>query len=578
VIQLDELNHLPAEQFVEALSGVFERSPWVAQRAAGQRPFATGLDLHEALCAAVDEARSEEQLELIRAHPELASRAAIHGLLTPESNREQQGAGLTACSPEEYARLQALNREYREKHGFPFVLAVKGHTRASIIATLAQRLTNSTEAEQRVALAEIARIALFRLTAKLEEPSGPLIMAMAERLARFSDQENALTCTYLTPAHQATAAQLRDWMLAADLAVTTDAVGNVIGRWHSEHDGAPTMLTGSHFDTVINAGKFDGRLGILLPIAVIASLRRVDAQLPYSVAVIAFAEEEGARFKSTFLGSRALAGSFDPAALEAVDATGIKLKDAMRAAGLDPEGIPQAALDPAQLFGFVEVHIEQGPVLLSEALPLGVVTSIAGSTRYQVTITGSAGHAGTVPMALRRDAAAAAAEVVLAVEKRCREAAGLVGTVGQLEVPDGAVNVIPGFARLSIDIRAAEDTTRDAAVHDVTAECGHIATLRNVEMRWRKVLEIDSVPCSEWLQQLLAESISHVTADAVRYLPSGAGHDAMVMAAVTPAAMLFVRSGRGGISHHPDESVSVEDVELAARAFADFLMNLPPPS
>jgi allantoate deiminase/N-carbamoyl-L-amino-acid hydrolase len=576
MIDLEELNRMPVGQFVEALSGVFEHSPWVAERAAAERPFATGLHLHEAMCAAVREAASEQQLELIRAHPELASRAAIHGLLTPESNREQQGAGLTACSPEEYAQLQTLNREYREKHGFPFVLAVKGHTRASIIKTLAERLAHTTAEEQPIALAEISRIALFRLTGKLEEPQGPLIIAMAERLARLSEQEDALTCTYLTPAHRATAAQLRDWMLSAGLDVTIDPVGNVIGRWLSEAEDARTLLTGSHYDTVVNGGRFDGRLGILLPIAVIASLRRANVHLPYSVAIVAFAEEEGARFKSTFLGSRALAGSFDPAALESVDASGIKLKDAMRDAGFDPQAIPAAALDPAQLIGFVEVHIEQGPVLLSEALPLGVVTSIAGSTRYQVTITGRAGHAGTVPMALRRDAAAAAAEVVLAVEKRCREAAGLVGTVGQLEVPGGAVNIIPGLARLSIDIRAAEDTTRDAAVHDVTAECGRIATLRNVEMRWRKVLEIGSVPCSEWLQQLLAESVRNVIADTVRYLPSGAGHDAMVMAPVTPSAMLFVRSGRGGISHHPDESVSVEDVELAARTFADFLTNLPP--
>jgi allantoate deiminase/N-carbamoyl-L-amino-acid hydrolase len=576
VIDLEDLNRMPADQFVEALLGVFEHSPWVAARVAAQRPFATGLHLHEAMCAAVEEATSDEQLDLIRAHPELASRAAIHGLLTPESNREQQGAGLTACSPEEYSTLQALNREYREKHEFPFVLAVKGHTRAAIIATLAQRLAHSTEEEQRVALAEIGRIALFRLAQKVEEPHGPLIIAMAERLARFSEQEDALTCTYLTPAHRATALQLRDWMLCAGLDVTIDSVGNVIGQWHSETDGAGTLLTGSHYDTVINAGRFDGRLGILLPIAVIASLRRANVQLPYAVAIVAFAEEEGARFKSTFLGSRALAGSFDPEALEAVDTSGIKLKDAMRDAGLDPDAIPAATLDPAELLGFVEVHIEQGPVLLSEALPLGVVTSIAGSTRYQVTITGRAGHAGTVPMALRRDAAAAAAEVVLAVEKRCREAAGLVGTVGQLEVPGGAMNVIPGLARLSIDIRAAEDTTRDAAVHDITAECGRIATLRDVEMRWRKVLEISSVHCSEWLQQLLAESVRRVTTDAVRFLPSGAGHDTMVMATVTPSAMLFVRSGRGGISHHPDESVSVEDVELAARTFADLLMNLTP--
>jgi allantoate deiminase/N-carbamoyl-L-amino-acid hydrolase len=577
VIALEDLNRLPAAEFVVAMAGVFERSPWIAERVAGQRPFATGLDLHEAMCTAVERADEGQQLELIRAHPELAGRAAILGTLTPESTLEQQGAGLTALSPAQYARLQSLNGEYRERFGFPFVLAVRGHTPDTIISALEQRVGNTATQEQRVALREIERIALFRLAERLEEPCGKLIMAMAERLARFSEDEDTLTCSYLTPAHRATAARLREWMLAAGLNVQTDALGNVIGRWPGET--ARTLLTGSHYDTVINAGKYDGRLGVLLPIVVIARLRRAGVRLPCTVAVIAFSDEEGVRFKSPFLGSRALTGTFDPALLETLDASGISLRDALRQAGLDPQQLPQAALDPASLLCFLEVHIEQGPVLLAESLPLGVVTAIAGSSRYLLSIRGAGGHAGTVPMHLRRDAGAAAAEIVLVVERRCGGTAGLVGTVGQLEVPGGAANVIPRLATLSLDIRAAEDERREAAVRDVLAECERIASRRQVDIRWRKVLEVSSVACAPGLQQLLAESIRRVTgAASVRHLPSGAGHDAMVMARMTEAGMLFIRSGNGGISHHPDESVSAADVDLAARTFADFLRNLTPPS
>jgi beta-ureidopropionase / N-carbamoyl-L-amino-acid hydrolase len=574
MILLEELNRLPAEPFVAALDGIFEHSPWVAERVAGQRPFATGLDLHEALCAAVARAPHAEQLALIRAHPELAGRAAIRGELTLESAREQAGAGLNECSAEEYARLHAANRAYRDRHGFPFILAVKGHTRASIIAALEQRAGHATQEELQVALGEIGRIAAFRLAERLEEPAGALIVAMAQRLARHSEQPDALTCTYLTPAHRATAAALRDFMLCAGLSVTTDAAGNVIGRWQGPGPG--TLLTGSHYDTVINAGRYDGRLGVLLPVAVIAELKRAGVQPACSITVIAFAEEEGVRFGSTFLGARALAGTFDTGVLEATDAAGIRMREAMQAAGLDPEQIPAAALPREELAreglaGFVEVHIEQGPVLLAQDAPLGVVTSIAGSTRGRLSVTGLAGHAGTVPMSQRRDAAAAAAEMVLAVERRCQGTPGLVGTVGQLQVPEGAVNVIPGRCELSLDIRAERDEVRSSACQDVLAEIREIAARRQVQVRWQKTLETPSVPCAPALQERLAQSVQRITGAAAPRLPSGAGHDTMIMAQLTPAAMLFVRSGNGGISHHPGESVDAADVELAARVFADFI-------
>jgi N-carbamoyl-L-amino-acid hydrolase len=575
VLELHALNTLSASEFIAALANVFEHSPWVPERVAELRPFKSGLQLHQAMCAAVASAGIEKQLALIRAHPELAGRAAIRGELTSESTREQTSAGLASCSPEEFAKLQLLNSAYSTKFGFPFVLAVKGHNRSSVIAALEHRGDNDIEHEREVALREIGRIAAFRLAELLAEPLGGQVMAMCEQLAQFSEHQQDLTCSYLTAAHRTTAMQLRDWMLTAGLEVTTDAVGNVIGHWHSAQPQAATLVTGSHYDTVINAGKFDGRLGIVLPIAVAGQLRRRGVQLPYSLQIIAFAEEEGVRFKSTFLGSRAIAGHFDMAVLDSVDSNGVSMRAAMFEAGLDPLAIEDAAIDRHSLLGFVEVHIEQGPVLLSEDHAVGVVTSIAGSIRHLVSIKGLAGHSGTVPMNMRRDAAVAAAELIVAVERECSDQPGLVGTVGQLLVPDGAINVIPGRCELSIDIRAADNAVRDEAMAAVIAASEGIAARRNVEIQFRKVLQVDCVPCAASLQKQWSDSIQRVTGDtAVRHLPSGAGHDAMMMATITEVGMLFVRCGNGGISHHPDEHLSEADADLAARVFADFLLNL----
>jgi len=574
VISLEKLNALPAQQFVTTLAGVFESSPWVAERVVSARPFASVLHLHETLCAAVGSATLDEQLALIRAHPELAGRAAIRGALTPESAREQEGAGLAACSPLEFARLQELNTEYSQKFGFPFVLAVKGHTRASVLEALAQRLGHGPEEERATALREIGRIARFRLAELLTEPLGVRIIAMARHLARFSEDSEGLTCSYLTSAHRAAAAEVRDFMLSAGLEVSIDAVGNVVGRWGGADSGEATLVTGSHYDTVVNAGQFDGRLGIVLPLAVVADLRRAGVRLPFTLSIVAFAEEEGVRFKLPFLGSRALTGTFDITALDSVDGGGTSLRQALTDCGHDPAAIPSAALDPRTLLGFVEVHIEQGPVLLAAGMPVGVVTSIAGSIRGVVTIIGSSGHAGTVPMGARRDAAAAAAEIVLAVERRCSGTPGLVGTVGELQVPGGAMNVIPGHCVLSIDIRADRDEARKAAFVEIMAEVERISAARGVTFEWRKVLETASVPCSARLQRRWAESITRAAGIAEpRHLPSGAGHDAMVMAGMTEMGMLFVRCGNGGISHHPAESVTAEDADVAARVFADFLLS-----
>jgi allantoate deiminase/N-carbamoyl-L-amino-acid hydrolase len=438
-------------------------------------------------------------------------------------------------------------------------------------------VSHDAQQERGVALREICRIAYFRLADLVQESLGDAIIAMAEELGALSEDGDALTCSYLTPIHRATAARIRDFMMAAGLATHIDAVGNVVGVL-AGGAAAKRVLTGSHYDTVINAGKYDGRLGILAAVAVAGSLRRAGQTLPYPLEIIAFAEEEGVRFKSTFLGSRAVAGRFDPGDLDSVDAGGCTLSDALRAAGHDVADIPAIARDSSQVACFVEVHIEQGPVLLEAALPVGVVTHIAGSVRSAVTVEGLSGHAGTVPMTLRRDAAAAAAEMVLAVEARCRRDPALVGTVGKLDVPGGAVNVIPGRCEFSVDIRSGSDALRDAAAADVSTAIEEIAARRRVKVHQRRVLQAASVPCAQELQDAWAASIVRVTGRSALRLPSGAGHDAMMMASLTAVGMLFVRCGNGGISHHPDEALSAADADVAARVLQDFLLHFEAPT
>ena len=571
MIALDQLNAMPAAQFVAALGAIFEHSPWVAERVAELRPFKSGLVLHAAMSDAVRRAPENLQMALILAHPELAGRAAQRGELTKASSGEQKGAGLSSLTQEQLERLTTLNGQYRKRFGFPFILAVKGHTPESVIASLSERVLHEIPAERVVALQQICRIARFRLAELIEEPRGAAILAMHEDLAAFSESDDGLTCSYLTPAHRATAARIREFMLAAGLSVHTDAVGNVIGRLPGANPSARAVLTGSHYDTVVNAGKYDGRLGILLPIAVAATLRRAGVQLPYPLEIIAFAEEEGVRFKSTFLGSRAVAGHFDSKALDSTDAQGLTMRQVMHQAGLDVAQIPAVARDASQVACFVEVHIEQGPVLLDAGVPVGVVTSIAGCRRAIVTVEGLSGHAGTVPMPLRRDAAAAAAEMVLAVEKRCSGEPGLVGTVGRLDVLGGAINVIPGRCEFSIDVRSGSDAARDAAYGDIREGFKRIAEHRRVKLSQVEVLEAASAPCSAALQEAWAASVERVTQGAARRLPSGAGHDAMMMANLTEIGMLFVRCGNGGISHNPAEILSAADAEIAAQVFEDFL-------
>jgi len=390
-----------------------------------------------------------------------------------------------------------------------------------------------------------------------------------------SARASPLTVTYLTPAHQACAAQLRQWMQDAGFdTVHIDAVGNVVGRYHGSQAGR-ALLTGSHYDTVRNGGKYDGRLGILLPMACVQQLAQRGQRLPFGIEVVGFAEEEGQRYQATFLGSGALTGDFNPVWLDQEDADGISMREAMRAAGL-PATLPAIAAlrrNPADYLGFVEVHIEQGPVLNELNLPLGVVTSINGSLRYLGQITGMASHAGTTPMDRRRDAVGALAELALFVERRALADGDSVGTIGMLQVPNGSINVVPGCCQFSLDLRAPTDAQRDALAGDVRAELQAICQRRGVSATLEQTLAAAAAPSApawqaRWERAVQAQGLP------VHRLPSGAGHDAMKLHNILPQAMLFVRGQNSGISHNPLESTTSDDMQLAIEAFDHLLAQL----
>ena len=582
VLTLQQLNSASAAACVTLLDGVYEHSPWVAERAAAQRPFASLAALKCALAEAVRASGPAAQLALIRAHPELAGKAMVSQTLTLESTHEQSRAGLSNCTPEEFARLQQLNAAYNARFGFPFILAVRGPrgvglTRAEIIATFERRLQHAADFERAECLRNIHRIAEIRLNDKfgIEPTLGNQVWDWCEQLAQHSEQDGALTVTYLSDAHRACAAQIAAWM-QADCgfdAVGIDAIGNVVGVYHGTDAQARRLLTGSHFDTVRNGGRYDGRLGIFVAMAAVRTLHAQGRRLPFGIEVVAFAEEEGQRYPATFLGSSALTGNFDPAWLEQRDAQGILLREALQRAGLCPADVPRLRRDPGHYLGFVEVHIEQGPVLNELDLALGIVTSINGSVRYQGDIIGQASHAGTTPMGLRRDAAAAAAELTLFLERRCTSVADLVGTVGMLEVPDGCVNVVPGRCRFSLDIRATTDAVRDACAADTLAELHAICERRGLHHRIQETLRAAAAPSAPDWQQRWERAVAALGLPLHR-MPSGAGHDAMKLHELLPQAMLFVRGLNAGISHNPLESTSNDDADLAVRAFQNLLHQL----
>jgi len=587
VLTLARLNSAPHKDFVALLAGTYEHSPWVSERAWPRGPFLTLAQLKRTLVEVVTEAERDEQLALLRSHPELAGKAMAAGTMTAESSHEQGRVGLTACTPAELAQIATLNAVYRDRFGFPFVLAVRGPrgtglTKAQIIATFERRLENHPDFEFAEALRNVHRVAELRLDDRfgVQPILGEQAWDCADLLARHSDpgyaENGQLTVTYLTDAHRAAAAQLVRWMRECGFdSVKVDAVGNVVGIYRAATPDAKTLLTGSHYDTVRNGGRYDGRLGIFVPMIAVRELSRAGRRLPFALELVAFAEEEGQRYKATFLGSGALVGQFDPKWLDQVDADGVSMRDAMRHAMLpaSPRAIAKLKRKPADYLGFVEVHIEQGPVLNELGLPLGVVTSINGGVRFAGEVRGMASHAGTTPMTSRRDAAAAVAELAVYLEKRAQQAPNLVGTMGMLEVPNGSTNVVPGRCKFTLDIRATTNPVRDACVDDVLGELEAICDRRGLAFFLEETMRVAASPSApdwqtRWERAVVALGLP------VHRMPSGAGHDAMKIGEVMAQAMLFVRGENAGISHNPLESSTSDDMQLAVEAFLQLLDGL----
>ncbi|SET01595.1 allantoate amidohydrolase [Kosakonia radicincitans] len=392
------------------------------------------------------------------------------------------------------------------------------------------------------------------------------VMSRADELAAISETPDALTRVYLSTQHLQANQRVAEWMRQAGMLVWQDSVGNICGRYEAAQEGAPAVLLGSHLDTVRNAGRYDGMLGVLTAIEVVQSLHQQGLRLAQAIEIVGFCDEEGTRFGITLLGSRGLTGSWPANWLTQTDAGGISVAQAMVNAGLDPQRIPQAARDAAAFSNYLELHIEQGPCLEQAGLALGVVEAINGARRLNCRFTGEAGHAGTVPMSHRKDALAAAAEWMVAVESTTQQQGGnLVATVGNMRVLPGAVNVIPGEVSLSLDIRGPQDAPLDALLNELLAMAQAIAARRHLQFSAEEFYRIAATPCDQKLQTLLADAVQVVQGETLS-LPSGAGHDAIAMAERWPVGMLFVRC-KGGISHHPAESVQVEDVALAIESF-----------
>jgi allantoate deiminase len=396
--------------------------------------------------------------------------------------------------------------------------------------------------------------------------------AMIAELGAISAEPDRLVRFYLTPEHRRAADRVAGWMRAAGMTVSEDAAGTMRGRWGEGR----RLLIGSHLDTVIDAGKYDGPLGVVAGILAVEHLAKSGRPLRFGIDVLAFGDEEGSRFPATLAGSSACAGVFDRATLDLRDASGVTLAAALRAFGKDPADIPAAAYRPQDVAGYVEVHIEQGPVLEAKGQPLGVVTGIVGQSRLRVIVTGEAGHAGTVPMQLRRDALAGAAEMALALEDIVRKHPddGMVGTIGRIEASPGAVNIIPGRVAFTVDLRSLTDALRLTAVERFKAEVGRIAALRGLDVGFELFHQIATAGMAPALQNMLADSVADLGQQRV-WLPSGAGHDAQVMTRLCPSAMLFVRC-RGGISHNPAEFASAADMGLAVAALIRFIERFEP--
>ena len=585
VLTLAQLNSAHAAEAAQMLDGLYEHSPWIAEQALGQRPFHSIAHLKHAMTEVLAQAGRQAQLDLIRAHPELAGKAMVKKILTAESTKEQTQVGLTDCTPEEFAKIEQLNADYKAKFGWPFILAVRGPrgtglSKRQILESFERRLHGHPDFELEECLRNIHRIVEIRLNDKfgIEPQLGQKVWDWQESLSIYSDpgyvEKGQLTVTYLTDAHRACARQLSDWMHECGFdEVSIDAVGNVVGRYQGARADMPYLMTGSHYDTVRNGGKYDGRLGIYVPIACVKKLAATKTRLKFGIEVVAFAEEEGQRYKATFLGSGALVGQFNKAWLDQVDADGVSMREAMKQAGLNENDIPKIQRKPSDYLGFVEVHIEQGPVLNEMNLPLGVVSSINGSVRYLCEMMGTASHAGTTPMDRRRDAATAVAELALFMEKRAAQDGDSVATIGQLQVPNGSINVVPGKCLFSMDMRAPTDPQRDALERDVLQALDEICERRGLVCQREATLRAPAAPSAPEWQKRWEHALKDLGVP-LFVMPSGAGHDAMKLHEVMPQAMLFVRGENSGISHNPLESTTSDDMQLCIDAFAHVLHHL----
>src|SRR5271170_244951 len=396
--------------------------------------------------------------------------------------------------------------------------------------------------------------------------AGRRLMARLEALAAFSDQPRRLTWLFLSDAHRRAARAFIGWCGEAGLAARIDAAGNVVAHYEGRRKGAPALMLGSHIDTVRDAGRYDGNYGALAALAVVEALVNRGERLDHAIEIVAFGDEEGVRFRTTLTGSRALAGTYPEDALDQRDSGGFSMREALKAFGGDPERA--ASIRRTNVAAFVEAHIEQGPILEAERLPLGIVTAINGATRLEVGVDGVAGHAGATPMRLRRDALTAAAEMALAIEARARIEPDLVATVGRFDVWPDATNVIPGHVQFSVDVRSPDDVRRAAALVDLEARITAIAASRGVRVSIAKPHDANAFACDP---NIIADLKKAVEAIGVppRLLPSGAGHDSMVMGKLCPAGMLFVRC-KGGVSHNPLESITVEDCALGLTALTRY--------
>ncbi len=600
-ITLQQLNAAPLNEAAKLLDGIYEHSPWIADAAVALRPFATLATLKYAMAQVVTRASRDQQISLIQAHPELAGKAMVSNTLTAESTNEQSKAGLTHCSAEEFAKLQKLNLDYNAKFGWPFILAVRGPrgiglSREQIIATFERRQRGHPDFELAECLRNIHRIAEIRLNDKFgaQPQLGSELWDWHEALSSHSDPEfkeqGQLTVTYMTEAHKACAAEIATRMRECGFdSVSIDILGNVVGRYESDSvvtrfdagetpkTSQKTLLTGSHYDTVRNGGKYDGRLGIFTPMMCVRELQKAGKRLPFAIEVVGFSEEEGQRYKATFLGSGALTGYFNPAWLEQTDKDGILMKNTLFAVTESTQSaielIAKLKRDPAKYLGFVEVHIEQGPVLNHMNLPLGVVTSINGSVRFMGEIIGQASHAGTTPMNSRRDAAAALAQLMVYTEQRAADDGDSVATIGMLQVPNGSINVVPGRCTFSLDLRAPTDAQRDALVSDVLKRLKAICERRGVSFTLEETMRAAAAPSDAGWQTRWERAVE-ATGLPIYKMPSGAGHDAMKLHEIMPQAMLFVRGENAGISHNPLESTTQDDMQLGVDAFMQLLTNL----